>query len=117
MKKITILILFLVTQISFSQNTVEDKILKDSLYLKFKKEVINYSFKEFDALFFEFQSAISSAEKPKLSKEEYYAFTIKIAAFSDRYAMLYPKEKEVAQKNKEEWFNKNYSDYLKTKPK
>lgn len=117
MKNITIYILFFIAQITFSQEIIEDKVLKDSLYLKFKKEVINYSFKEFDALFFEFQAVSNDTEKPILTKEKYYEYTIKIAAFSDRWAILYPKEKEMAEKNKVEWYNKNYSDYLKTKQK
>jgi hypothetical protein len=47
-----------------------------------------------------------------LSKEEFYNYTIKIAAFSDRLAKLYPKEKEVAEASKKKWFMESYEDYL-----
>lgn len=100
----------------FSQEK-EDQLLKDSLYFNFKKEVINYSFKEFDQLFFEFHKVTSVDAKTILTKIEYYTYTIKIAAFNDRYAALYPKEKDIAEKNKQEWYNKKYSDYLLTKQK
>lgn len=107
--------LFLVN-FCFSQEK-EDQLLKDSLYFNFKKEVINYSFKEFDQLFFEFLKVTSVDAKTILTKIEYYTYTIKIAAFNDRYAALYPKEKDIAEKNKQEWYNKKYSDYLLTKQK
>lgn len=107
--------LFLIN-LSFAQDS-ETQILKDSLYTKHRSEVINYSLKEFDQLFMEFHQKIGSNNKEILTKEEFYTYTVKIAIFSERFAKLYPKEKEEALKNKQEWLNKTYEDYLKTKQK
>lgn len=91
-----------------------DALLKETIYNENKKKVINYSLKDFDALFFEFFQKKSNPDIV-LTKEEFYTYTIKIAIFSDRLAVLYPKEKETAAKNKEKWFAENYEDYLLTK--
>ena len=77
----------------------KDNSLKDSLYTANRGKVLNYSMKDFDALFFEF---FQKKANPNLvlSKEEFYTYTIKIAAFSDRLARLYPSQKEMAAESK-----------------
>ena len=119
MKKAVLTFLFIICALAFSkaQEPVEGQIIKDSLYVKFKKEVINYSLKDFDKLFFEFNEVANNVNNPILTEVQYYSYTIKIAAFSDRWASLYPKEKKLAMQNKKEWFSKKYSDYLKTRKK
>ncbi|WP_264552557.1 hypothetical protein [Flavobacterium sp. N2038] len=96
------------------EKSIDDKILLDSLYKSNKKKVLNFSMKEFDALFFEF---FSKKNDPNvlLTKTEFYNYTVQIAAFSDRLALLYPDQKEVAVKNKETWLSENYEDYLEYK--
>lgn len=91
-----------------------DALLKESLYNENKKKVSNFSLKEFDAIFFEF---FEKKTNPNilLTKEEFYKYTIQIAIFSDRLAILYPKQKEIAAKNKEKWFAENYEDYVLSK--
>ena len=119
MKKAVFTFLFVICSVAFStaQEPVEGQLIKDSLYVKYKKEVINYSLKDFDKLFFEFNEVANNVNNPVLTEVQYYSYTIKIAAFSDRWASLYPKEKELAMQNKKEWFSKKYSDYLKTRKK
>jgi hypothetical protein len=100
--------------VSFSalaQSNTTDKVLKDSLYNENRAKVLNYSMKEFDALFFEF---FEKRANPKivLSKKEFYIYTIKIAAFSDRLARLYPSQKEIAAESKKKWMAESYEDYL-----
>ena len=51
-----------------------------------------------------------------LSKEEFYNYTVQIAAFSDRLAALYPNRKAEADESKKLWMAKTYDDYLKSKP-
>ncbi len=92
----------------------EDSLLKDSIYYSVKKKVSNFSMKEFDNLFFEFNNKKFSRDLI-MTKGEFYNYTIQIAAFSDRLAKLYPKEKEVATANKEKWFAESYQDYLHSK--
>tara|TARA_R110002124_G_scaffold245201_1_gene410326 strand:+ start:173 stop:514 length:342 start_codon:yes stop_codon:yes gene_type:complete len=91
-----------------------DDALKEQIYNANKKVVVNYSMKDFDALFFE-SSDKKSDPNILLSKEEFYNYTIKIAAFSDRLAKLYPKEKAVAEESKKKWFAESYQDYLLSK--
>jgi hypothetical protein len=94
--------------------TDKDSPLKESIYHKHKKEVLAFDKKAFDALFFEFfqkQNDINT----KLTKEEYYTYTIKIAIYSEKYGMLYKDHKKEAQQAKKEWFDKKYSDYLESK--
>ncbi|UFH46969.1 hypothetical protein LNP27_02740 [Flavobacterium galactosidilyticum] len=91
-----------------------DFLLKERIYEKNKKKVLNYSMKQFDALFFEFSDKKSNANLV-LTKEEFYNYTIQIAIFSDRLASLYPDEKEIAEKSKEKWFAESYEDYLLSK--
>lgn len=118
MKKIILTLIFtLFLNLLYAQDkktNSTDALLKETIYNENKKKVTNYSLKEFDELFFEF---IEKKSNPNivLTKEEFYNYTIKIALFSDRLAVLYPKEKETAAKNKERWFAENYEDYLLTK--
>lgn len=92
----------------------EDKILQDSIYKSNKKKVLNLSIKEFDALFFEFFNKKSNPDI-LMNKIEFYNYTVQIATFSDRLALLYPEQKEVAAKNKEKWLSESYEDYLESK--
>lgn len=93
-------------------NAVDGK-LKQMIYLKYKKEVQSYSKKEFDELFFEFFQ--KQNDKKALTQEEYYTYTIKIAIYSEKLGLLYKDQKEEAQRTKQEWFDRNYQDYLITK--
>jgi hypothetical protein len=97
-------------QTEFDRNS-QDVSLKDSLYNFNKSKVINYSMKEFDALFFEF---FEKKANPNLllSKNEFYTYTVKIAAFSDRLASLYPEQKQTASESKKKWMSESYEDYL-----
>ncbi|MEC4004011.1 hypothetical protein OX283_005040 [Flavobacterium sp. SUN052] len=88
--------------------------LKETIYAKNKKEVLAYDKKDFDALFFDFFQK-QNDDKVTLTKEEFYNYTIKIAIYSEKLGLLYKDQKEESQRTKEEWFNKSYSDYLKSK--
>lgn len=91
-----------------------DSNIKEELYKKYKKEVQSYDKNDFDALFFEF----FKKQKDKsitLTKEEFYTNTIKIAIYSEKLGLLYKDQKAEAQKTKQEWFDKSYSDYLNSK--
>jgi hypothetical protein len=118
MKKIIIVFIVLVSLNStFAQerkaNSADD-ILKDSIYKVNKTKVLNYSTKDFEKLFFEFNDK-KFDQNILLSKKEFYTYTIKIAIFSDRLAVLYPKEKEVAAESKKKWLSESYEDYLLSK--
>ncbi len=89
-------------------------LLKETIYNENKVKVLNFSLKQFDALFFEFFDKKSNPNV-LLTKEEFYKYTIQIAIFSDRLAALYPDQKEVAAENKKKWFAENYEDYLLSK--
>ncbi len=89
----------------------KDMSLKETIYNENKVKVLNYSLKEFDALFFEFFDKKLDASL-LLTKEEFYTYTIQIAIFSDRLAALYPDQKEIAATNKKKWFAEAYEDYL-----
>jgi hypothetical protein len=88
-----------------------DTLLKETIYNENRVKVSNFSLKEFDTLFFEFFDKKSNTNLV-LTKEEFYKYTIQIAAFSDRLAALYPDQKEIAAENKKKWFAENYEDYL-----
>ena len=88
-----------------------DMLLKEAIYNENRVKVLNFSLKEFDALFFEFFDKKSNPNLV-LTKEEFYKYTILIAIFSDRLAALYPDQKEIAAENKKKWFAENYEDYL-----
>lgn len=98
----------------FSQNgklSVDDQLLQQEILKENKLKVLNYSMKDFDTLFMEyFNRKLDPNEL--LTKEEFYSYTVKIAAFSDRLASLYPEQKVVAAENKEKWMSENYEDYL-----
>lgn len=116
-KIIAVVCLFLLANFSNAQTSdanSADALLKEQIYNANKKIVINYSMKDFDTLFFEFSDK-KSDPNILLTKEEFYNYTIKIAAFSDRLAKLYPKEKEVAEASKKKWFAEKYEDYLLSK--
>ena len=122
MRKITLIVAvllffsnFFLAIIAQNKKTVSaDEILKERIYSANKKSVMNYSMKDFDQLFFEFTSKRGNVNV-LLSKEEFYTYTIKIAAFSDRLAVLYPAKKEVAAASKKKWFDESYEDYLLSK--
>lgn len=104
----------LVSSDGFGQESVSkdaDFPLKESLYKKYKKQIQAYDKKEFEALFFEFFQK-QNDKSLLLNKEEYYTYTIKIAAYSERLGLLYKDQKEESQRTKQEWFDKKYSDYL-----
>lgn len=92
----------------------EDGLLKDSIYVANKKKVSNFSLKQFDQLFFEFSNKKGMPDMI-LTKKEFYSYTIQIGAFSDRLAVLYPREKEAAEASKKKWFAESYQDYLLSK--
>ncbi|MFV5703873.1 hypothetical protein ACM55F_18610 [Flavobacterium sp. XS2P12] len=124
MKGIKLSILFsIMFFFAFSSGTVNaqkkivnsnDAILKEAIYNENRVKVLNFSLKEFDALFFEFSDKKSNPNLV-LTKEEFYKYTIQIAIFSDRLVALYPDQKEIAIENKKKWFAKNYEDYLLSK--
>ena len=95
-------------------NSDKDKPLKEQIYAANNRKVMNYSKKQFDALFFEF---FEKKNNPNvvLAKEEFYNYTIQIAIFSDRLAALYPEDKEMALENKKKWMAENYEVYLQNK--
>ena len=104
----------LLSSYGFGQESVSKDVdfpLKESLYKKYKKEIQAYDKKEFEALFFEFFQK-QNDKSLLLNKEEYYTYTIKIAAYSERLGLLYKDQKEESQRTKQEWFDKKYSDYL-----
>ena len=88
--------------------------LKQTLYTKYKKQVLAYDKNDFDTLFFEFFQKQNDA-KIKLTKEEFYTYTIKIAIYSEKFGLLYKNQKQESEKTKQEWFDRSYSDYLKSK--
>ena len=91
-----------------------DVLLKEAIYNANKVKVLNFSLKQFDALFFEY---FDKKANPNLvlTKEEFYKYTIQIAIFSDRLAALYPDQKEIAAESKKKWFAETYEDYLVSK--
>lgn len=91
-----------------------DLALKNTLYAQYRKEVLAYDKKTYDALFFSF---FEKQNDPNitLTKEEYYTYTIKIAIYSEKLGMLYKAQKEAAEQTKKEWFDKRYEAYLQSK--
>ncbi|MDR7369472.1 hypothetical protein [Flavobacterium aquidurense] len=94
--------------------SVDDQLLQDSIYKSNKKKVLNFSMKDFDALFFEFFER-KNDPNIMMTKTEFFNYTVQIATFSDRLAHLYPEQKEVAAQNKEQWLSESYEDYLQYK--
>lgn len=110
-------LIFCATTKSHGQETKfndPDLNVKELLYSKYKKEVLLFDKKEFDALFFEFFQKQSDSNLT-LTKDEFYTYTIKIAIYSEKLGMLYKDQKAEAMKSKEDWFSRNYSDYLNSK--
>ena len=108
---------FVATNNVFAQKKAtndSDAQLKETLYKKYKKEVQSYDKNDFDALFFEFFKK-QKDELLTLTKEEFYTYTIKIAIYSEKLGLLYKDQKEDAQRTKQEWIDKRYSDYLNSK--
>lgn len=93
---------------------IDDQLIQDSIYKSNKKKVLNFSMKDFNALFLEYFKRKNDPDVV-LSKKEFYSYTVKIATFSDRLASLYTEEKQVAEKNKETWLAESYEDYLQYK--
>ena len=115
--RIAFLLIFLSLNISFSQEVILKNIdsdLKESLYKKYKNEVRSFDRKKFDNLFLDFFDK-SAENKTTLTKEEFYTYTIKIAIYSEKLGLLYKDQKEEAHKAKQDWFDKDYSDYLNSK--
>lgn len=112
------ILIFCATSQSFGQQTASvdpDIAIKETLYTKYKKEVLSFDKKDFDTLFFEFFQKQSDS-KITMTKEEYYTCTIKIAIYSEKLGLLYKDQKEESDKAKQEWFYKSYAEYLKSKP-
>lgn len=93
---------------------VSDSEMKEVLYKKYEKEVQAYNMNDFDALFFDYFKK-QKDQNVTLTKEEFYAYTIKIAIYSNKLGLLYKDQKEEAQRTKQEWFDKSYVDYLNSK--
>ena len=91
-----------------------DAKVKEELYKKYKKEVQAYDKNDFDALFLEFFRK-QHDQSLTLTQEEFYTYTIKIAIYSEKLGLLYKDQKADAQRTKQEWFDKSYSDYLNSK--
>ena len=61
--------------------------IKNEYYLKYKKQVLKFSHKDYDEMFFEFLTK-SNDSKKLLTKPEYYIYTIKIAIYSEKLGLL-----------------------------
>lgn len=113
----TLFFIFCIIHSSFAQekgNLDSDLSLKESLYIKYKKQVLAFDKNDFDNLFFEFFQK-QNDNKIILSKEEFYSYTIKIAIYSEKLGLLYKNQKEDAQKAKQQWFDRSYLEYLNSK--
>ena len=113
---VAVIFLILSFELSFGQENSlkEDLALKETLFKKYKREAQAFSKNDFDALFFEFFRK-QKDENLVMTKEEFYTYTIKIAAYSEKLGLLYKDKKEESQRTKQEWFDKSYSDYLQSK--
>ena len=108
---------FCATNTIFAQDKAtndSDIQIKESLYSKYRNEVLAFNKRDFDNLFLEFFDKQNN-QKLTLTKEEFYTYTIKIAIYSEKLGLLYKSKKEEAQQTKQEWFNRSYSDYLNSK--
>jgi hypothetical protein len=121
-KKIFLVILFQfllsLNLSSFAQtmpNADADKTIKDQLYKKYRREVLAFDRKKYDDLFFEYIR--KTGEPTILTKEQYYTYTIKISIYAEKLGLLYRDQKEESLKTKQVWYDKSYSDYLKSKNK
>lgn len=112
-----IFIIFCSTEKGFTQTVTSensDNQIKELIYTKYKRQVLAFDKKEFDTLFFEFFQKQNDG-KITLTKEEFYSYTIKIAIYAEKLGMLYKEQKEDAQRTKQEWFNRSYTEYLNSK--
>ena len=110
-------LIFCSTANAFGQGKVSndsDTQLKETIYTKYKKQVLSFDKNDFDTLFFEFFQK-QNDNRITLTKEEFYGYTIKIAIYSEKLGLLYKDQKEMAQQAKQEWFNRSYSEYLNSK--
>lgn len=110
-------LLLMANSVAFAQEqtkTDPDIQIKEELYKKYKKEVQAYDKKDFDDLFLGFFKK-QNDKSITLTKEEFYTYTIKIAIYSEKLGLLYKDQKTEAQKTKQEWFDRSYSDYLNSK--
>lgn len=114
MKKQILSLIFLAYFSTLSAQISDDKAYKEAIYKKSKIKVLNYTVKTFDELFVEFANKRSDVNI-LLTKEEFYDYTTQISAYSERLAKLYPDQQEVALKNKENWYDKEYQEYLEYK--
>jgi hypothetical protein len=121
MKKTVHILFFMLFYITLSyavfaqeKITSKDAELKETLYKKYKREVQSYDKNDFDKLFFEFFKK-QKDESITLTKEEIYTYTIKIALYSEKRGLLYKDQKAEADKTKQEWYDRSYSDYLMSK--
>lgn len=116
-KVVVLVFLFLAIDTAFAQEkraNDADIQLKETLYKKYKREAHAFSKNDFDALFFEFFRK-QKDENLVMTKEGFYTYTTKIAAYSEKLGLLYKDQKEESQRTKQEWFDKSYSDYLQSK--
>lgn len=90
-----------------------DVVLKNAFYKKYRREVLSYSHKDYDALFFDYIAKINDKTNV-LTKEQYYTYTIKISIYSEKLGLLYKDKKDIATVTKQQWFDKKYADYLKS---
>lgn len=117
LKLSVICLIFAINDVSYAQVkklSIDDQLLQDSIYKSNKKKVLNFSLKEFDALFLEYFNR-KNDPTITLTKTEFYNYTVQIATFSDRLAHLYPDQKEIAATNKEKWLSESYEEYLRYK--
>jgi hypothetical protein len=108
---------FCATNSAFAQESKinnPDADLQQAYYKKYKNEVRAYDRRKFDDLFFEYMDKQNNKDII-LTKEEFYSYTIKIAIYSEKLGLLYKDKKDEAQKAKQDWFDKNYADYLNSK--
>jgi hypothetical protein len=114
---IFIFMIFCSAEKGFAQDKISedtDAQLKEIIYNKYKKQVLAFDKKDFDNLFFEFFQKQTDS-KITLTKEEFYSYTIKIAIYSEKLGLLYKDQKEEAQRAKQEWFDRSYSEYINSK--
>lgn len=122
MRKIFQIAIFFLIGLIFSTNNIlaqekttadADKVLKEQLYKKHRRQVLAFDKNKFDSLFFEFIKAQNSTKI--LTQEEFYTYTVKIAIYSEKLGLLYKDKKQEAQQTKQEWLSRSYKDYLNSK--
>lgn len=114
---IFIFMIFCLAEKGFTQDKIyedPDVQLKEIKYNKYKKQVLAFDKKDFDNLFFEFFQKQTDCTIT-LTNEEFYTYTIKIAIYSEKLGLLYKDQKEEAERAKQEWFDRSYSEYINSK--